>query len=111
MKSSGPGHCGRKRSFSRMLRQNAKEIGSLPEVVELQELIVKHEENQASLNHLEAPVAISMDDLTPFYVSLKDGPYFVVGSPVEGGKTSFLQTWMLSLSFFYSPDENERNFI
>jgi DNA segregation ATPase FtsK/SpoIIIE, S-DNA-T family len=84
-----------------------KEIGSLPEVVELQELIVKHEENEASLNHLEAPVAISMDDLTPFYVSLKDGPYFVVGSPVEGGKTSFLQTWMLSLSYFYSPDEIE----
>ncbi|MBA4600989.1 type VII secretion protein EssC [Thermoactinomyces mirandus] len=82
-------------------------IGTLPERVELQDLISKHEEDPAPLEPLQVPVAISMDDLIPYYVSLKDGPYFVVGSPVEGGKTSFLQTWILSLAYFYPPEEVE----
>lgn len=84
-----------------------QEIGTLPETVELEELLLKHEENPTPLEPLQVPVAISMDDLVPFYVSLKDGPYFVVGSSIEGGKTSFLQTWLLSLAYFYPPEELE----
>jgi len=85
-----------------------KSIDPLPELVELDELLAKHASDPGrQLSPLKAPVAISMEDLTPYYVSLKDGPYFVVGTPIEGGKTSFLQTWILSLAYFHSPEQLE----
>jgi S-DNA-T family DNA segregation ATPase FtsK/SpoIIIE len=86
-----------------------KAIEALPERIELVELLAKHanDPNQPELSPLQVPVAISMDDLTPYYVSLKDGPYFVVGGSIEGGKTSFLQTWILSLAYFHPPTELE----
>ncbi|MBA4543286.1 type VII secretion protein EssC [Thermoactinomyces daqus] len=86
-----------------------KAIESLPKEIELKEVLAKHEADpdQPELTPLRVPVAISMDDLTPFYVNLKDGPYFVVGGSIEGGKTSFLQTWILSLAYFHPPSELE----
>ncbi|WP_089965952.1 type VII secretion protein EssC [Lihuaxuella thermophila] len=86
-----------------------KVIETLPEAIQLETLLSRHakDPNAARLPTLQVPVAISMEDLTPYYVSLKDGPYFVVGSPIEGGKTSFLQTWILSLAYFHSPSQIE----
>jgi S-DNA-T family DNA segregation ATPase FtsK/SpoIIIE len=83
-----------------------KVIETLPDTIELVELLSKHT-NQTKLFPLQVPVAISMEDLTPYYVNLKDGPYFVVGGSIEGGKTSFLQTWILSLAYFNPPTKLE----
>lgn len=86
-----------------------KVIETLPDTIELQELLSKHakDPNQSELFPLQVPVALSMEDLTPYYVNLKDGPYFVVGGSIEGGKTSFLQTWILSLAYFNPPTKIE----
>lgn len=87
--------------------ERPKSIDPMPEEITLEELLEKHHQdpNVPQLEPLQVPVGISMEDLTPFYVSLKDGPYFVVGTPIEGGKTSFLQTWILSLATFHSPEQ------
>nr|WP_220186049.1 type VII secretion protein EssC [Paenactinomyces guangxiensis] len=86
-----------------------KVIETLPETIELEKLLSRHAKDpyQANISSLRVPVALSMEDLTPYYVNLKDGPYFVVGSSIEGGKTSFLQTWILSLAYFNSPAQIE----
>lgn len=101
--------------------ERPKEILPLPEVVFLEELLAIKSviPNKSSLSarsdisisspsdSFRAPVGIYVDDLTLFEVDLKEGPYFVVGSPMEGGKTSFLMTWVLSLCDRVSPQELE----
>ncbi|SFX76129.1 DNA segregation ATPase FtsK/SpoIIIE, S-DNA-T family [Thermoactinomyces sp. DSM 45891] len=79
-------------------------IQTLPEVLTLDELLEKQPKTTSKLT---VPVAIAMDELIPYSISLSDGPYFVVGSPTEGGKTSFLQAWILSLASNHSPQELE----
>ncbi|MCR8935855.1 type VII secretion protein EssC [Brevibacillus laterosporus] len=105
--------------------ERPKEIVSLPEVVLLEELfdIEPVTSNKSSIStipditisspsrSLRVPVGIYVDDLTPFEVDLKEGPFFVVGSPMEGGKTSFLMTWVLSLCHQVSPQDLEIYFI
>lgn len=83
-----------------------KTIDPMPEEIDLEEVLEKHNQDpEITLEPLQVPIGISMEDLTPFYISLKDGPYFVVGTPIGGGKTSFLQTWILSLATFHSPEQ------
>lgn len=101
-----------------------KKIVPLPEVVFLEELFeVEPVYNSTSSNSTTAdipsayshsfkvPVGIYVDGLTTFDVDLREGPYFVVGSPMEGGKTSFLLTWVLSLCHRVSPQDLEIYFI
>lgn len=50
------------------------------------------------------PIGLATDDLEPYCIDLEEGPHFIVASPMEGGKTSFLLTWMLSLSYHFPPE-------
>ncbi|SDY39330.1 type VII secretion protein EssC [Thermoactinomyces sp. DSM 45892] len=79
-------------------------IETLPSAIALDQLLAKQTKMPSMLT---APVAITMDDLAPYSVNLSDGPYFLVASPSEGGKTSFLQTWILSLAIYTSPKDFE----
>ncbi|BFH63742.1 type VII secretion protein EssC [Paenibacillus azoreducens] len=82
-------------------------IKKLPERIMLPELM-PHAESYRPERGLNAafkvPVGLFTDDLEPFELDLREGPHFIVASPMEGGKTSFLLTWMLSLAYHYSPD-------
>lgn len=87
----------------------APSIDPLPEKVGLSELLKMDQpyERIACTAKYQVPVGLSTDDLSPFLVNLQEGPHFVVASPMEGGKTSFLLSWMLSLAYHASPEELE----
>ncbi|WP_433943231.1 type VII secretion protein EssC [Paenibacillus sp. SN-8-1] len=54
-----------------------------------------------------APLGIRVEDLKPFGADLELGPHFLVGAPMEAGKTSFLTSWLLSLAWNYPPEQLE----
>ncbi|WP_245339243.1 type VII secretion protein EssC [Paenibacillus shirakamiensis] len=78
------------------------EIRPLPEKVFLHELLSMNR-NQDELG--SAQLGIQTEDLEPFEVSLQSGPHFIVGSPLEGGKSTLLTSWILSLAWSMSPEE------
>lgn len=87
----------------------APSIKALPETISLSELLnIEHPYEQTpGASKLKVPVAISTDDLSPVLINLEEGPHFLVASPMEGGKTSFMLSWMLSLALHSSPEELE----
>ncbi|NMO96271.1 type VII secretion protein EssC [Paenibacillus lemnae] len=89
--------------------EKAPSILSLPEKVSLSELLKMDQpyEQVSRTNKYNVPVGLSTDDLSPFMVNLEEGPHFIVASPMEGGKTSFMLSWMLSLALHASPEEIE----
>ncbi|MCM3782839.1 type VII secretion protein EssC [Neobacillus mesonae] len=85
----------------------AQKIEPLPDVITLEE-VIKNTSRTLSQEHRDVfnvPVGLMTDDLEVFNISLREGPHFMVASPLESGKTSFMQTWMLSLAYHYSPEE------
>ncbi len=80
-------------------------IEMLPDKIQLRQLLPAAGEFIARTEHtpFSVPVGLMSDDLDLFHVDLQEGPHFIVGSPMEGGKTSFLLTWMLSLAYYISP--------
>lgn len=52
-----------------------------------------------------APLGIRVEDLSPFAPDLESGPHFIVGAPMEAGKTSFLTSWILSLAWNNAPEQ------
>lgn len=88
----------------------APSIESLPDRIPLHVLLEvskpKTHGDSGGANY-EVPVGVMTDDLSPFSIHLDDGPHFIVASPMEGGKTSFLLSWMLSLAYHNSPDQLE----
>ncbi|MNK02972.1 ESX-1 secretion system protein EccCa1 [compost metagenome] len=54
-----------------------------------------------------APLGIRVEDLSPFAADLELGPHFLVGAPMEAGKTLFLTSWLLSLAWNYPPEQLE----
>lgn len=89
--------------------EQAPSINPLPEKVALSELLRVDQpyERISGTSKYQVPVGLSTDDLSPFLVNLQEGPHFIVASPMEGGKTSFLLSWMLSLAYHASPDALE----
>lgn len=89
--------------------EHAPAILPLPERISLAELIQQWDRmsGPASALPYEVPVGLQSDDLEPFLLNLKEGPNFIVGSPMEGGKTSFLMSWILSLAYYTSPERLE----
>lgn len=81
------------------------QIEPLPEVITLSELLPASSRAQEEETIFKVPVGLMTDDLALFHISLREGPHFMVASPMEGGKSSFLMTWMLSLAYHHSPDE------
>lgn len=86
--------------------KEAPPIRPLPEIVRLPELLQDPERRapEGSEGLYRVPVGLRLDDLEPFLIDLKEGPHFVVASPMESGKTSFLSSWMLSLAYHVSPE-------
>lgn len=44
------------------------------------------------------PVGLDVATLEPFGIDLQDGPHFMITGGAESGKSSFLQSWILSLA-------------
>lgn len=84
-----------------------QKIDPLPEVITLAEVLenTQHTRSQEQRDIYNVPVGLMTDDLEVFNISLREGPHFMVASPLESGKTSFMLTWMLSLAYHYSPEE------
>ncbi|MCJ8010721.1 type VII secretion protein EssC [Paenibacillus sp. KQZ6P-2] len=83
-------------------------IEKLPEQIQLHELMPHAASYKPFLpgnSSFKVPVGLYTDDLEPFEVDLQEGPHFIVASPMEGGKTSFMLAWMLSLAYHYSPEQ------
>lgn len=89
--------------------KHAPAILPLPERIPLSELLQQWDRTSGPSGALpyEVPVGLQSDDLEPFLLNLKEGPNFIVGSPMEGGKTSFLMSWIISLAYYTSPDQLE----
>lgn len=87
--------------------KEAPPIRPLPELVKLSDLVHAADNPRAIVEDepFNVPVGIRSDDLEPFCIDLKEGPHFVVASPMESGKTSFLASWMLSLAYHASPEQ------
>ncbi len=52
---------------------------------------------------LPTPIGLEVDDLEPFLLDLNDGPHFLITGPVQAGKTTLLQSWLLALAEQYPP--------
>lgn len=50
------------------------------------------------------PVGLEVESLAPFALDLQEGPHFVIAGPVECGKTTFLQAWLLALAERLPPE-------
>lgn len=81
------------------------QIEPLPDIVTLSEILSKQDQLQEETAIYKVPVGLMTDDLSLFHISLREGPHFMVASPMEGGKSSFLMTWMLSLAYHHSPEQ------
>jgi S-DNA-T family DNA segregation ATPase FtsK/SpoIIIE len=51
-----------------------------------------------------AALGLQLDSLQPLSVQLSDGPHFLVTGPHRSGKSTALQTWVLSLYASHAPD-------
>ncbi|MBO2944181.1 type VII secretion protein EssC [Paenibacillus sp. F411] len=89
--------------------EKAPAILSLPEKIQLHELLDMDQPYSQAAHQASRQVTLGLttDDLDPFNLSLEEGPHFIIGSPMEGGKTSFMLSWMLSMALHSSPEELE----
>ncbi|MDO7905722.1 type VII secretion protein EssC [Paenibacillus sp. JX-17] len=84
----------------------APPIKPLPEIVHLNTLLKKDAAARTTTT-LRVPIGLMSDDLQPFHMDLREFSHAMIGSPMEGGKTSMLVSWMLSLAYHASPEELE----
>jgi len=84
----------------------AQAIPVLPDVVHLADLLPPTEiwAPPPKDGSLAVPVGLDVDDLEPMEVDLGDGPLFLLTGPVQSGKTTFLQTWLLALAERFPPE-------
>ncbi|HEX9117387.1 MAG TPA: type VII secretion protein EssC [Anaerolineae bacterium] len=79
-------------------------VRTLPEVVALSDLLQPRNSWPAmSGDGFCVPVGLNVADLQPFEVDLKQGPNFLIAGPVQSGKTTLLQVWLLALAERMSP--------
>jgi len=85
----------------------AHPIRTLPKVIPLSDLISPGTIREASISScgdLSVPLGLYVEDLEPMTVDLsKTAGALVLGRP-KGGKTSFLQTWLVAMASLYPPD-------
>ncbi len=83
-------------------------VHTLPEIVPLTNLLRPGDGWMKGVGSGDKDLAVSLGlnvtDLTPFSVDLRSGPHFVIAGPIQSGKTSLLQTWLLALAERYPPD-------
>lgn len=86
-------------------KPRARPVPVLPDTVSLCDLSVSGD-NWAPVpadGSLAVPVGLDVDDLEPLIVDLNDGPHFLITGPVQSGKTTFLQSWLLALAEHFPP--------
>ena len=71
--------------------EEAPQIAPLPEEVKLKDLLggTGAFAQAGEFSTVNVPVGLLTDDLEPFLLNLREGPHFMVTSPMEGGKTTF----------------------
>lgn len=81
-------------------------IAVLPEVVPLCDLIRPGDgwPELPAEGALAVPVGLDVESLEPFRVDLQEGQHFAVCGPPEGGKSTFLQAWLLALAERLPPE-------
>lgn len=79
----------------------APAIPQLPNTVELRALL---SDAEAEGPATALPLAIDVESLEPIVVDLAAGPYFVVTGPPVSGKTTLIQSWILSLATKLQPE-------
>jgi DNA segregation ATPase FtsK/SpoIIIE, S-DNA-T family len=80
----------------------AKTIPELPTEIPLKQLLSTELTDGSSHS---IPAGLEVDSLSRFELSLSDGPYFLVGGRVQGGKTTALNSMLLSMASQMAPDE------
>ncbi len=86
----------------------APPIPMLPQIVPLCELVPPGSDVWGMTfddEDLVVPLGLDVDTLEPVLVDLSDGPHFLVAGPVQSGKTTLLQAWMLALSEHFNPSQ------
>ncbi|RLB23012.1 MAG: hypothetical protein DRG71_06485, partial [Deltaproteobacteria bacterium] len=85
----------------------ARPIPVLPDVVPLADLLPPTDiwPPFPEDGSLAVPLGLDADNLEPLEVDLRDGPHFLITGPLESGKTTFLQTWLLALAERFSPEQ------
>ena len=85
--------------------QRPRAFTPVPALVGLSQIVTPTDHwTESNSYELIGNFAISLDDPDhPFLVPTSDGPYFVVCGTPETGKTTLLQSWVLSLAETYSP--------
>lgn len=79
----------------------------IPEVIGLSQIVHPLDHwSPAPASDFASQFAISLDDPDqPFNVNIWDGPYFLVAGTPQSGKTTLLQSWMLSMADRFSPSQ------
>lgn len=76
-----------------------KPIEQLPDVIPLCDLLASGDAwPQPPCASLAVPAGLTVEDLEPWAIDLAEGPHFLISGPVQSGKTTFLQTWLLALA-------------
>ncbi|MBM7643962.1 S-DNA-T family DNA segregation ATPase FtsK/SpoIIIE [Scopulibacillus daqui] len=85
----------------------AKEIAMLPKEISLDQLMSQFPPEETK----ELPFGLDVEDLECQTIQLDEADHVFVTGRVESGKTSLLQTLVLSLAYQYSPDGIDLYFI
>jgi S-DNA-T family DNA segregation ATPase FtsK/SpoIIIE len=81
-------------------------VENLPAVLLLEELSIRARQLMPEPSFLSVPLGIDGIRMRPVWVNLiADGPDFLVTGSSQGGKTTFLWSWLLALAQANSPQE------
>jgi S-DNA-T family DNA segregation ATPase FtsK/SpoIIIE len=85
--------------------KTAQPIPILPDIVPLESILSPGETWMPSPadGSLSVLLGLDVDELEPIKVDLNDGPHFAITGPIQSGKTTFLQTWLLALAEVFAP--------
>lgn len=85
--------------------ERARQVPVLPEILSISDLPAITQKKYPQKLGLTVPLALDLSkpDLPPFNLSLESNAHFWLSGLAQSGKTSLLQTWLLSLAEAYSP--------
>ncbi len=84
----------------------AKPVHLLESSIPLSTVFKELKEETSELTPAAAPIGLDYLRTQPVFVDLqRDGPHFLVAGSLQGGKTSLLWTWLLSLGMLHSPQQ------
>lgn len=84
--------------------RRARPVPVLPNVVPLCDLMPPDDAWPfVSDNRLIVPLGLDVDQLEALNIDMNEGPHFMITGPVQSGKTTLLQSWLLALAERYTP--------